>query len=183
MSSEPTYARPTANPFQPSEKYSDVAPTLVYAALESMAYVHDPTVDANGIHPLVVGFSMLWAHRISNGGEESFSCAAAWELSVRVAQMEADGVPLPNFDITTRCDDVECDIDHATQYRVMNDFLQCSRDRDHAGAVEAYTRHVRRWPLDHAERMFVEYLSMLVVHVAMRVSEYRNGLAEEMPQL
>lgn len=170
------------NPFPVSDNFKQITPVLVNAAVETLAFVAAPVAGDSPDH-LIVAVAHEWAIRMTGLGGEDNTHGLVWELSVHVARTMAAGVPFPPFDITSRCGDDECHIDHGAQVHVVNAFLAAARDGVHEEAVKAFVQYVSKDDADEWADSRVQYAAMLLVHIAQRVSEYRTNSVEELPSL
>lgn len=171
------------NPFPVSDTFREVTPELMHAMVETLAFLQQPAQDdIPGL--LILHISNQWFLRASILGDEDYSHACVFELSALVHKLSRRAeVPFTPFDITTRCPDEECEIDHAAQVNVVNAFFAASVDGEYGQAVKAYTAYVRAQSHEHWRICRVEYAAMLAVHVAERVSLYRQNETVELPSL
>jgi hypothetical protein len=171
------------NPFSVSPQFKEITPVLVHGLVETMAFIGVPIM-GDCSEPVIVHACMEFSRRVTGLGMEDASYGTVWELSVLAHKLSTKGeVPFTPFDIATNCGDDGCDVDHGMQTRTVNDFFEASVSGDHSQAVAAYTRHVRRDPVEEWADSRVQYLAMLLVHVAERVSDFRSGNIDHMPSL
>jgi len=171
------------NPFPVSDNFKEIVPTLMIAAVETFAFMGVPV---NGRVPadLIVHASTEWALRQTGAGGEDATYATVWELSSLVYRLSHEyNIPLTPFDVTSSCGDPECDVDHAAQTRVVNDFFAAACAAQHQKSVKVFSRYVNQLDPDEWQQGRVEYTAMLLTHVAERVGEYRAGRTEELPPL
>lgn len=182
---EPSNTEPEApvNPFPVTDHFKLMTPGLLHAVIESAAYVSLPILGEPTPARLIIVFVHEWAKRMTAMGEETISYAVTWELSALVRKLANSDVPFPPFDITTKCDDYECTVDHSRQVRVVNDFLTASAEGDHAAAVKAYVAYVHELGAEDRQEGRAQYLAMLVTHVAERVCDFRTNSVDELPSL
>lgn len=173
------------NPFPVSDNFKSITPFLVNAAIETFAFIGAP-VCVSGLVPaeLIVEAAQEWTLRATGLGGEDASHALVWELSVATKRLaDTSAVPFTPFDITSRCDDDECDVNHAAQTCVVNAFFASSCAGQHSEAVRHYISYVHQDGAEYWTKSRVHYAAMLLVHVAQRVCDYRTNSVEELPTL
>lgn len=171
------------NPFSVSPQFKEITPVLVHGLIETMAFIGVPVM-GDCSEPVIVHACTEFSRRVTGLGMEDASYGSVWELSVLVHKLATKGdVQFYPYDIATTCGDDDCGVDHGAQTRTVNSFFRAAVEGNHAAAVGAYTRHVRRDPVEEWADSRVQYLAMLCVHVAERVSDHRSGLSHDMPNL
>lgn len=174
-----------ANPFPVPEAHAENAFALINAAIETWALMSVPIAGSETAH-LVVVSAIEWVRRATSEGDEDNSHALVWELSVWIHRLSQQGLPFPPFDITTRCGNDECDVDHSDEVHAVNALFTASLSGEYAKAVKAYGSRVwgtDRKPEDCMHERRVRVAAMFLVHTAERVSEFRRRDTEEMDKL
>lgn len=170
------------NPLSVTPNFKKIAPALIIHAVETFAFLSIPFADEVPTH-LVMHGAHQWAIRMTQQGAEDESTGVVWELAVFIQRMIQEGIPFPPFDITTNCGDVECDVDHGAQARVINDLFAAARNGRPQDAVQAFIRYVALQPPAEWKESRAAYVAMLLVHTAERVCEFRASLTPELPEL
>lgn len=169
------------NPLTTSENFKAITPPLISSAIETFAFIASPAWACPD--DLLMVACEEWSKRMTMMGDEGVTAAVVWELSAMINRLTLSGLALPPFDISVSCADDECKIDHTAQTRLINTLFDAGRLGDHEQVVKAFTVHVHKDDPSEWGDSRVQYVAMLLFHVASRVGDWRSNNVDVLPDL
>jgi hypothetical protein len=173
---------PPENPLPVPDRFKDIVCGLLNAVVETLAFIGQPVHGEMPSH-LIMHTAHQWAIRMTMCGEADASHATVWELSNWIGRMAREGIPFPPYDITSKCGEDDCKVDHGVQTRVINDLFASAHGGRPQDAVKSYARYVALSEPDEWTEARGQYLAMLLVHTAGRVCEYRSSATPDLSDL